>query len=196
MKYLTAISLATMMVLTIFVVTIQGTADEPTGLTRAGSAASKITIWEPTVAFVNTQTMDGVAVGDADPANPGNDIVTVGRDQGVYLTRYDNTTKQFSTDKIYDLGGQPLSPAIGNLKGDANNEIAVVGVSAGNEDEPAGNGTAVVLSRTGTTWTPEVAFEERMLIHGVDIGDLDPTIPEIRMHTENFIKLLNKKLMK
>ncbi|MGA1793107.1 MAG: hypothetical protein ACMUHM_04080, partial [Thermoplasmatota archaeon] len=133
--------------------------------------------WKVSVPFQRTGALDGVAVGDADTARSGNELVWVSRDQKVYLGWYD-TAGSFSYQDIWDSGGQQLTPAIGNLREDLpGNEILVVGLSSGTEDVDPGDGTATVLSKSGSGWTADRAFTEPKLIHGCDIGDIDPTIP-------------------
>jgi hypothetical protein len=134
--------------------------------------------WEQNIAFRNTAAMDGVAVGEADPTHNGQEVITVDRNGAVNLVGFDEGTGSFEAEEIYKGGGQLLTPVVGDLKsGTAGNEILVVGVATGTEESNPGDGTATVLSRSGSTWTSELAYTEDKLIHGADIGDLDPTIP-------------------
>ncbi|MGA1873361.1 MAG: hypothetical protein ACMUHY_06785 [Thermoplasmatota archaeon] len=132
--------------------------------------------WKANVPFEGTGAIDGVAVGDADVDREGNEIVWCARDQKVYLGYYDSSGA-FSYQDIWNSGGQQLTPAIGNLREDLpGNEILVVGLSSGTEDVDPGDGTATVLSKSGTGWSAERAFTDEKLVHGADIGDIDPTI--------------------
>ncbi|MGA1820887.1 MAG: hypothetical protein ACMUHU_07765, partial [Thermoplasmatota archaeon] len=145
--------------------------------TRAGGAEVGKTLWDAEIAFQGTGAIDGVALGDADTSRAGNELVWASRDQKVYLGGYDDDGT-FSYDDIWDSGGQQLTPAIGDLRADKpGNEIFVVGLSSGDEDVNPGDGIATVLSKSGTGWTAERAFTDAKLIHGCDVGDLDPTIP-------------------
>ena len=108
--------------------------------TRAGGSEEGKTLWEAETPFKGTAAIDGVAMGDADTARAGNELVWVSRDQKVYLGQYDNSGS-FSYQDIWDSGGQQLTPAIGNLRDDLpGNEILVVGLSSGTEDVDPGDG--------------------------------------------------------
>ena len=144
------------------------------------------TLWEHEVAFSVPgdpflKACDGIAVGEVYADRPGLETVFVSRNGWVYLSYYDQTSSTWMTDQLWQSPGQLLSPAIGDLRPDKpGNEIIAVGLSYGTEDAPqGGNGTATVLVRETLTsdWTPERAFTQPLLVHGCDIGDVDPTIP-------------------
>ncbi|MGA1822519.1 MAG: hypothetical protein ACMUIG_08325 [Thermoplasmatota archaeon] len=133
--------------------------------------------WGAEIALTAGDAIDGVAIGEADPTNSGVEIISTSRDSGVYMTKYNDNTEEYQTEKIWTSGGQQLTPAIGDLRTDLpGNEILVVGLSSGTEDLNPGDGTATVLSKSGNAWNADQAFTTSKLIHGADIGDLDPTI--------------------
>ncbi|MGA1848805.1 MAG: hypothetical protein ACMUHB_05635, partial [Thermoplasmatota archaeon] len=146
------------------------------GATRSEGVGNWNTIWEDDIVFMGTDPIDGVAMGNTD-SDPETELVWVSRDQKTYLGHYDESG-DFSYEAIWTAGGQQLTPAIGDLRPDIpGNEIIVVGLSSGTEDDNPGDGTATVLTKFGTSWNPERALTDTQLIHGADIGDLDPTIP-------------------
>ena len=147
--------------------------------TRAGDdVQNTFTLWDSMEAYKGTDPMDGTAVGDALPDHPGNEIVTVSRDGNTYLSRFDEASGAFLTETIWETPGQQLTPVIGDLKPGNGNEILSVGLATGMEDDATpGNGTATVLTYSGGVWVPERAYTGPKLVHGADIGDLDPNIP-------------------
>ena len=173
-RLLIAIATAMVLVLPAMVLAIGET--DGNGTTRS-NGGGEITLWDSEIAFTAGGPIDGLAFGDADPNHDGIEAVTTSRDSGVYLTKYNNATSEWETDEIWTSGGQQLTPAIGDLRTDIDgNEILVVGLSSGSEDVNPGEGTATVLTRDGASWTAENVFTTEKLIHGCDIGDLDPTI--------------------
>ncbi|MEA3557942.1 MAG: hypothetical protein U9R75_01685, partial [Candidatus Thermoplasmatota archaeon] len=137
--------------------------------------------WEARYAFVGSddlECIDGIAIGDVVSSHEGNEMVWVARDEKVYIGYYDDTTESWTYDDIWNTPGQQLTPSIGDIRPDLEgNEILVSGLSSGTEEINPGEGTATVLSRSGATWNAERAFTFSRLIHGCDIGDVDPTIP-------------------
>ncbi|MCK5773801.1 MAG: hypothetical protein KAH57_08425 [Thermoplasmata archaeon] len=134
--------------------------------------------WEAETAYTSGDATDGVAIGELLSEHEGSEAVILSRDMGVYLSYYEPDTDSWFTEKIWTAQGQGLTPAIGDLMPDKpGNEILVVGLSAGLEDaEDAGNGLATVLYREAGVWTPVKVFEVPSLLHGCDIGDVDPGI--------------------
>ena len=147
---------------------------------EAGESAGPAghTIWESEVAFEGTDPIDGVAVGEVYTDLPGQETVITSRDGGVYLVYRDQG--RWVKERIWDSPGQQLTPAVGDLRPDREgNEILVVGLSSGTEDDDPGDGTATVLYREGGSWRFERAFTDTKLIHGCAVGDLDPSHPGI-----------------
>jgi len=125
------------------------------------------------------EPVDGVAIGELLSDHEGYELISTSRDMGVYLSHWDTVSSSWITEKIWTSPGQPLTPAIGDLMPDKDgNEVLVVGLTSGIEDTPeAGHGLATVLYREGGSWKSVNVFEdEGGLIHGCDVGDLDPTI--------------------
>ncbi len=182
-----AILLAFAMTLTIW--TLIQTEDEVQGATT-GSTSDQ-TIWEHDYAFLGTKALDGIAVGDVYTDKPGSESVITSRDGGVYLVYYEND--QWIKEKIWQSPGQQLTPAIGDLRPDkTGNEVLVVGLSSGDEENNPGDGTATVIYREGSSWTADRAYTDNKLIHGCAIGDLDPNLPglEAVVTTFNYTALM------
>ncbi|MFO8052247.1 MAG: hypothetical protein R6V01_11215, partial [Thermoplasmatota archaeon] len=152
----------------------------PTGSVSAAGGEEEVkTIWDHEVIFEgtdNVECIDGIAIGDVLDEHDGNEMVWVARDGNTYLGYHDQGT--WTYDDIWNTPGQQLTPAIGDIRPDLDgNEILVVGLSSGTEDVNPGDGTATVLTRDGANWNAERVFTFPKLIHGCDIGDIDPTIP-------------------
>ncbi len=152
---------------------------EPTGSTMGQ------TIWDHQYPFIGTDAIDGIAVGEVYTDKAGSESVITSRDGGVYLIYYDND--QWVKEKIWQSPGQQLTPAIGDLRPDkTGNEVMVVGLSSGTEDENPGDGIATVLYREGGSWVDERAYTDEKLIHGCAIGDLDPNHPGVEAVVTTF----------
>ena len=140
-----------------------------------------VTIWDNEVIFEGSddvRCIDGIAIGEVNPDHDGNEIVWVARNGNTYVGHYDDNTGTWTYDDIWNTPGQQLTPAIGDIRPDLEgNEILVSGLSSGTEEINPGDGTATVLSRSGASWNAERVFTFSKLIHGCDIGDVDPTIP-------------------
>jgi len=107
------------------------------------------------------------------------------RDNGVFLVYKDGD--QWIKENIWNPDGQQLTPAIGDLIPEKpGNEILVVGLSSGTEDDDPGDGTAVVLYKEDSVWKNIRAYTESKLIHGCDIGDLDPDHPGVEADLTTF----------
>ena len=129
--------------------------------------------WVYEVPFTGTDPIDGLAIGEIYPDKEGFETVITSRDGGTYISYKEDGN--WKNEKIWESPGQQLTPAIGDLIPEREgNEILVVGLSSGDEDNDPGDGTATVLYRDGTSWVPTRAFTDDFLIHGCDIGDLDP----------------------
>ncbi len=168
--------MATMMVLTTFIVL--GTGYSSALETRADGPIDRTTLWEVETAYQTGGATDGVAIGELISSHDGDEAIVLSRDMGVYLTYFQTGTGTWYTEKIWTSPGQGLTPSIGDLMPDKEgNEVLVVGLSAGLEDaEDAGHGLATVLYREGGAWKSVNVFETDSLLHGCDIGDLDPII--------------------
>ncbi|MFW3147323.1 MAG: hypothetical protein ACMUIE_11010, partial [Thermoplasmatota archaeon] len=150
-------SLALMMIVVLAVPLILPALAAPArpGKTRSGSE-EMITLWDTDIAFQGTDPIDGIAIGDAVSSRDGNEMVWVARDGKTYLGYYDQASSSWTYDDIWSSPGQQLTPAIGDMRPDLpGNEILVVGLSSGTEDENPGEGTATVLSKSGAAWSSE-----------------------------------------
>ncbi|MDG6226209.1 MAG: hypothetical protein QCI82_11950, partial [Candidatus Thermoplasmatota archaeon] len=111
--------------------------------TRSVDLHKTLTLWDSVEAYKGTDPMDGIAIGDALPDHPGNEIVTVSRDGNMYLSRFDEASSDFITEMIWMTSGSQLAPVIGDLKPGNGNEILSVGLATGLEGDAApGDGTA------------------------------------------------------
>jgi hypothetical protein len=130
--------------------------------------------------FIGTDPIDGLAIGEVYSDKPGFETVITSRDGGVYLVYLD--TDQWITEEIWRSPGQQLTPAIGDIRPDkTGNEILVVGLSSGDEDNNPGDGIATVLYREGSSWNNERAYTDSKLLHGCAVGDLDASRPGVEM---------------
>ncbi len=145
---------------------------------RSNGPIDRMTLWEVETAYQTGGATDGVAIGELLSSHDGDEAIVLSRDMGVYLTYFQTDTSSWHTEKIWTSPGQGLTPAIGDLMPDKEgNEVLVVGLSAGLEDaDDAGQGLATVLYREGGSWQSVNVFNVTSLLHGCDIGDLDPTI--------------------
>jgi hypothetical protein len=136
--------------------------------------------WSSQVVMTAPAKLGGCAVGDLDPAHPGNEIVAVCVTGEVFLSRPDRG--RWVSEPIVKAKGELLQCAIGDADPTRpGNELLVVGMKAGTEDQ-AGAGMAYLVVRdetesegkTRVTWKLEPLFEDGALIHSGLIGDVDP----------------------
>lgn len=136
-----------------------------------GDPSDRKAAWSATIAFQAETKLGGCAVGDLDERHPGNEIVAVGADGRVYVTR--PTTEGWTTETVATLPGEMIQCAIGDADPTRpGNELVVVGMKAGAEDA-GGKGAVHLVYRDGDGWATEEMFEDEALVHGVGIGDLD-----------------------
>ena len=128
--------------------------------------------WGATIAFEAGQKLGGCAVGDVDPAHPGNEILAVAASGDVYVVRHD--AEGWHGEVVATAGGEMIGCAIGDADPARPGLEAVVGgMRAGGEDS-GGMGAAHLLYRGDDGWHLEPIFEDAALVHGVCIGDVDP----------------------
>ncbi|MCD6110250.1 MAG: hypothetical protein J7K08_01040 [Thermoplasmata archaeon] len=133
-------------------------------------------LFDHQVAYTAGDTIDGVEVADFDPDHPGLEIVSVDRTLKVVESYYQNGS--WISQTIWQSQGQMLTPAVGDLiPHHPGEELIVVGISSGTEDEPAGGGITTLIYKDGNSWRTETIFQEDYLIHGATVGDLIPHHP-------------------
>jgi hypothetical protein len=148
-----------------------GSASHPS---RASTSNDIIPEWYSEVIYKGTKAVDGCAIGDCYPGHTGNEIIYCSREFDLWMGYRDGN--KWTTVKLWQGSGQPLTPAIGNFDPDhEGNEIIVVGMKSGLEDD-GGEGEAVEVYWNATTkqWDTKVIFTNTMMLHGVAIGDIDP----------------------
>jgi hypothetical protein len=131
--------------------------------------------WEATIAFQADTKLGGCAVGDLDSRYAGNEIAAVAVDGRVYVVRA--WTDGWVTETVAELPGEGIQCAIGDVDASRpGNELVVVGMAAGTEDDGgAGAVHLVYLEEDG--WKSERVLQDAALVHGVDVGDVDPAHP-------------------
>jgi len=136
--------------------------------------------WSSHVVMTAPAKLGGCAVGDLDPAHPGNEIVSVCVTGEVFLSRPDRG--RWVSEPIGKAEGELLQCAIGDADPTRpGNELLVVGMAAGTEDD-GGPGRAYLVFREESesegkarvTWKLEPLLEDGALIHSGLIGDVDP----------------------
>lgn len=133
-------------------------------------------LFDHQVAYTAGDAIDGVEVADFDPEHPGLEIISVDRTLKVTESYFLNGS--WFSQTIWQSQGQMLTPAVGDLiPSHPGNEIIVVGISSGTEDEPAGGGITTLIYKEGNSWRTETIFQEEYLIHGATVGDLIPSHP-------------------
>lgn len=134
--------------------------------------------WVHDLPFIGDAAVDGIAIGEVYEDKEGFETIITARDGGTYLIYMEDG--QWIKENLWQAQGQQLTPAIGDLIPERpGNEILIVGLSSGDEDNDPGDGTATVLYREGNTWQNMRAFTDTKLIHGCDIGDIDPNHPGV-----------------
>jgi hypothetical protein len=112
-----------------------------------------------------TDKLVGCAVGDVDPAHPGNEIVVTTGKGAVLVVRRDGSG--WVHDVAYQAAGEMIQVAIGDaLPEREGDEIVVVGMAKGSEDA-GGHGAARVIWRKATEWQSAAVLETEALAHGV-----------------------------
>tara|TARA_R110002072_G_scaffold30556_7_gene95395 strand:- start:938 stop:2032 length:1095 start_codon:yes stop_codon:yes gene_type:complete len=115
----------------------------------------------------------GCAIGDADPQHFGNEIAVAAGNGLVYVVRHQDDT--WHHEVAAALRGEPIQCAIGDVdRLHEGAEIVTVGMLRGDEDTGSG-GAAMLLRRTDSGWEKVELLRTNALLHGVCIGDVDPT---------------------
>jgi hypothetical protein len=108
------------------------------------------------------------AVGELDPAHPGNEIV-VSASKGPVLVVH-RQGDGWQHELAFHAPGEMIQVAAGDaLPEREGDEIVAVGMLAGGEDS-GGKGAVHVIWREGMEWKARQAFEADALVHGVAIG--------------------------
>ena len=147
-----------------------GDADPTDGGPEAGSAPVS---WGATIAFEAGQKLGGCAVGDVDPTHPGNEILAVAASGDVYVVRHD--AQGWHGEVVATAGGEMIGCAIGDADPARPGLEAVVGGMRTGGEDSGGMGAAHLLYRGDDGWHLEPILDDTALVHGVCIGDVDPT---------------------
>ncbi len=130
--------------------------------------------WVYEVMYSGTSMVGGCTIGDLDPTRKGNEVVAVDTNGKVILL-HQTGIGTWETEELWQGEGQLLTPVIGNFyPGHDGNELIVVGMAKGLE-EAGGAGQATLIYGSGDTWNSAVMYTAPDLLHGVAVGDLDPT---------------------
>lgn len=133
-------------------------------------ATAQAPMWQPEILLESEHGIGGVAIGDLDPARPGNEIAAVNEAGEVWLIR--RATVGWQCERIHRSGGEFIMCAIGDVDPTTpGNELVAVGMVEGPEAR-SGPGQVVVLGRAGAGWRATSAFVDTHMIHGVAIGDV------------------------
>lgn len=142
----------------------------------AAEEAARTPVWKHEVAIDGSIKLGGVAIGDVDSSRPGNEIVAVGQDGSVQIAwRKDGAWREVL---IAQSSGELLQCAIGDVEPDVpGNEIVAVGMKSGAESA-TGAGIVYVLHRAqAQDWSLTPVFEDKALVHGVCVADMNPDRP-------------------
>lgn len=131
--------------------------------------------WNVQTIFETGAKLGSCAVGDLDPARPGNEVAVVASTGEVFIVHRDGEGWGF--DAVGSLGGEMIQCAIGDADPTRpGNELVAVGMLEGGEDE-GGLGAANLIYRVDGGWAWEVMFRDSALVHGVCVAELDPEQP-------------------
>jgi hypothetical protein len=131
--------------------------------------------WRTEIAYEAGGKLGGCAVGDLVPDRPGAEIAVVAAGGEVLLVS--RSAETWSGKRIATTKGEMIQCAAGDLDpalpGD---ELVAVGMLAGSEED-GGAGAAYLIAREGEGFQLKLLFEDRALIHGVCIGEMDSSRP-------------------
>ena len=133
--------------------------------------------WRSAVIVETGTKLGGCAVGDVDPAHPGNEVLAVAENGKVYLAR--PYGRRWVAESIAKAEGELLQCAVGDFDAEhPGEEIVVVGMLKGGEDD-GGQGAAYVLERKDAKgpWSLRLLLTDSALIHAACVADVDPELP-------------------
>lgn len=133
--------------------------------------------WRSAVIVETGSKLGGCAVGDVDPAHPGNEVLAVAENGKVYLAR--PYGRRWVVESIAKAEGELLQCAVGDFDAEhPGDEIVVVGMLQGGEDD-GGQGAAYVLERKQAKgpWSLRLLLTDSALIHAACVADVDPELP-------------------
>ena len=156
-----------------FDIEVNGQSETLSGSRVSAETQTGISQWDSEVLWSDTSMIGGCTIGDLDPTIKGNEVVTVSTDGNVDLT-YKTSQGTWVTKQLWQGKGQLITPVIGDFYDDHDdNELVVVGMAVGPEGEGAGQATMIWGS--GDNWNSATMYMAPDMLHGLAVGDLDPT---------------------
>jgi hypothetical protein len=147
----------------------------PSDADSTSKSASESASWQSVTVLTAKGKLGGCVVADVDPRHKGNEIVAVSGVGEVYVAR--KSGAGWAHDLVAELPGEMIQVAVGDVRPERTGlEIVAVGMAEGDEGS-GGSGATYVLSRQGDGWESERVLTDSALVHGVAVGDLDPTRP-------------------
>jgi hypothetical protein len=117
------------------------------------------------------EKLGGCAVGDMDPALPGDEIAVAGVSGRIWLVSVSDG--RWQAQLIGQAKGEMIQVAVGDVDPSAPGlEVIAVGMAAGTEDD-GGEGAAHLLRRATEGWTMEELHRSPALLHAVTTLDVD-----------------------
>jgi hypothetical protein len=138
---------------------------------RLPVAAAQDTGWRAEILLETSRGMGGAAIGDLDPASPGNEVVVVIAAGEVWQVH--RARDGWRSERIHAGDGELIMCAIGDVDArHPGHEFVGVGMVRGPEslDRP---GQVLMIQRDGDTWRATQIFEDSRMIPGVALGDVD-----------------------
>lgn len=136
------------------------------------------TAWTTQVVLELPTKFGGLTIGDL-LVEPGNELAAVAGDGSVHVAWAEvdeGASVRWHASEVARFAGEMIQVATGDLDGRTGDELVVVGMESGTEDE-GGRGAAYLISREQGTWSSELLFLDDALLHGACISDLDPDRP-------------------
>jgi len=132
-------------------------------------------VWGAGIAYEAGKKLGGCTVGDVDLTHAGNEIAAVAATGEVYVLSHDE--EGWHGGVVAKAGGEMISCAVGDADPTRpGNELVVGGMAEGTE-ESGGEGAAHLVFLDADGWKIEPLFEDAALVHGVAVGEVDPTHP-------------------
>lgn len=167
MKRVFAAGMAGVMLAAVFL-----SAPAPGGAERAGEPH----IWHAETVFRDTAKIDGVSIGDADPTLPGNEILAAGLSDAV--TMIYKVGDSWQSKQLWKGQGELIPSTVGDVDpACTGNEVIVGGMKVGAEEGGSGGEATVLCRNADGSWTPTTVLSAGDLVHGIAVGDLDPSNP-------------------
>lgn len=139
------------------------------GLTSVDEVAPRHGPWVSEIAWEAGVKIGGCALGDIDPATPGDEVVVVTGDHRVVLLR--RSEDGWEDELVAQFDGEMIQVAVAELSSNyPGEEILCVGAKKGSEDDP-GPGVAMLCYQSGGQFVTKTLFEDAALVHGVSVDE-------------------------